>query len=108
MKTYDPNKRPNFSFTYRELAGAEKLTFEKLEEARRAGWPTWERWLGYGDDAFCEGTYLVNCMTTISDRAGQPVIYSWELKMKLCDAMLARRNFPTPEDYFYVEPEVAQ
>lgn len=109
MRQYDPNKRPPFSFTYREMAGAQKLTFEKLEEARRLGWPTWERWLKSSDGAdYHEGTYLVHAMTCICGRDFQPIEYSWELKMKLCDAMAARRNFPTPDDYFYVKPEVAQ
>ena len=109
MKQYDPNKRPPFSFTYREMTGAQKLSLEKIEEARRLGWPLWERVLKNEESGmYVEGTYLAHAMTSIADEHGKPIVYSWELKMKLMDAMHARRNFPTPDDPFEQTQEVTR
>lgn len=89
MKSFDPNVPPPFSFTYAQIAGRDGLEPHQELEAQALGWPVMtvkgRRVLLSVGWAGREGDFEYD-------------ICPFDLKMKICDAATARRNFPLPEE----------
>ena len=99
MRSFDPNVRPPFTFTYAQIAGRDGLSDEQVTEANGYGWPT---------IAVRDKVILLSC-----GWAAMKGQYAWDecpfdLKMKISDAAKARLNFPLPGDHNYVEQEVVK